>query len=93
MLNELSKLNLISIGTATTVKEAILIEELGMNAVVVQGSEAGGHRGNFLNAHEEGLIGLMSLIPQVVDHVKIPVIAAGGIMDGRGLMASLNCIH
>ncbi|KQL32669.1 nitronate monooxygenase family protein [Psychrobacillus sp. FJAT-21963] len=90
VLNELSKLNIISIGTATTVKEAILIEELGMNAVVVQGSEAGGHRGNFLNAHEEGLIGLMSLIPQVVDHVKIPVIAAGGIMDGRGLMASLS---
>ncbi|MEI4769335.1 nitronate monooxygenase [Psychrobacillus sp. FJAT-51614] len=90
VLDQLSKRNIISIGTATTVKEALIIERLGMNAIVVQGSEAGGHRGNFLSTHEEGLIGLMSLTPQVVDHVKIPVIAAGGIMDGRGLMASLS---
>ena len=61
-----------------------------MDAVVVQGSEAGGHRGNFISGHEESLIGLMSLIPQVADQVTIPVIAAGGIMDGRGLMAALN---
>lgn len=81
--------NITTIGTATTVTEAISIEQLGMDAVVVQGSEAGGHRGNFISSHEESLIGLMSLIPQVADAIKIPVIAAGGIMDGRGLMAAL----
>ncbi|WP_419959188.1 NAD(P)H-dependent flavin oxidoreductase [Psychrobacillus sp. BM2] len=81
---------IISIGTATTVEEAVSIEKLGMDVVVLQGSEAGGHRGNFLSGHEESLIGLMSLIPQVADNVCIPIVAAGGIMDGRGLMAALN---
>ena len=75
------------IGTATNVKEAQSIEQAGMDAVVVQGSEAGGHRGTFLD--NESYIGLMSLIPQVVDHTSIPVISAGGIMDGRGVRASL----
>ncbi|WP_277586662.1 NAD(P)H-dependent flavin oxidoreductase [Psychrobacillus antarcticus] len=81
--------NVTTIGTATTVEEAIYIEKLGMDAVVLQGSEAGGHRGNFISSHEEGLIGLMSLIPQVSDNVSVPIIAAGGIMDGRGLTAAL----
>lgn len=86
---ELKQSNIILIGTATTVREAIENEKAGMDIVVVQGSEAGGHRGNFINKPTESLIGLMSLIPQVVDNVSIPVIAAGGIMDGRGLNASL----
>ncbi|MDF2858052.1 MAG: nitronate monooxygenase, partial [Neobacillus sp.] len=81
--------NVILIGTATTVREAVEIEKNGMDMVVVQGSEAGGHRGNFINEFQDGLVGLMSLIPQVVDNVSIPVIAAGGIMDGRGLIASI----
>jgi nitronate monooxygenase len=81
--------HIILIGTATTVREAIEIQNNNMDLVVVQGSEAGGHRGTFLDGSQESLIGLMSLIPQVVDHVSIPVIAAGGIMDGRGLVASL----
>ncbi|MGP4039757.1 NAD(P)H-dependent flavin oxidoreductase [Gracilibacillus sp. D59] len=89
MIKELKEHNIILVGTATTVKEAIEIEKCGMDIVVVQGSEAGGHRGTFLAGEKESLIGLMSLIPQVVDQVKIPVIAAGGIMDGRGLMASI----
>jgi nitronate monooxygenase len=71
------------------VAEALAIENKGLEMVVVQGSEAGGHRGNFIHENQESLIGLMSLIPQVVDNVSIPVIAAGGLMDGRGLMASL----
>ncbi|MBS4197076.1 NAD(P)H-dependent flavin oxidoreductase [Lederbergia citri] len=89
IIDILKKHNITVIGTATTVKEAVEIEKAGMDIVVVQGSEAGGHRGTFIHDHQESLVGLMSLIPQVVDNVMIPVIAAGGIMDGRGLMASL----
>ncbi|MBS4205046.1 NAD(P)H-dependent flavin oxidoreductase [Lederbergia citrea] len=89
VVTELKEHDIILIGTATTVREAVENEKIGMNAVVVQGSEAGGHRGNFINDYKESLVGLMSLIPQVVDSVSIPVIAAGGIMDGRGLMAAI----
>ncbi|MFC4403780.1 NAD(P)H-dependent flavin oxidoreductase [Gracilibacillus xinjiangensis] len=89
IIEELKQHHIILIGTATTVKEAVENEKAGMDMVVVQGCEAGGHRGNFLSGDQESLIGLMALIPQVVDNVSIPVIAAGGIMDGRGLMAAL----
>jgi nitronate monooxygenase len=89
IISELKMNGIILIGTATTVEEAIEVQKSGMDMVVVQGSEAGGHRGNFLSQSQDSLIGLMSLIPQVVDEVSMPVIAAGGIMDGRGLMASL----
>lgn len=88
VIRELKQHSIILIGTATTVREAVEIEKSGMDIVVLQGSEAGGHRGNFINEDQESLVGLMSLIPQVVDHVSIPVISAGGIMDGRGFMAS-----
>lgn len=89
LIAECKKNNIILIGTATTVREAIENENAGMDIIVVQGSEAGGHRGSFIDGNQESLVGLMSLIPQVVDSVSIPVIAAGGIMDGRGLMASI----
>ncbi len=73
----------------TTVEEALEAEQAGVDAVVAQGSEAGGHRGTFeLNSPQGSLVGTMALVPQVVDRVNIPVIAAGGIMDGRGLVAS-----
>lgn len=77
------------IGTATIVDEAIALEIAGVDAIVAQGSEAGGHRGSFLTSTADALIGTMALVPQIVDHVSIPVIASGGIMDGRGLVASL----
>lgn len=89
VIASLKEAGIILIGTATTVREAIENEEAGMDIVVVQGSEAGGHRGSFTREEEGKLIGLMALIPQVADHVTIPVVAAGGIMDGRGLLASL----
>jgi nitronate monooxygenase len=89
VISELKKSDIILIGTATTVREAVENENAGIDMVVVQGSEAGGHRGNFIDDNKGSLVGSMSLIPQVVDHVGIPVIAAGGIMDGRGLVASI----
>lgn len=89
VIAELKQSNIILMGTATTVREAVENQKAGMNIVVAQGSEAGGHRGRFIDENQESLVGLMSLIPQVVDNVSIPVVAAGGIMDGRGLMASI----
>lgn len=79
------------IGTATTVREACLLEKNGVDMVVAQGYEAGGHRGTDLEKTHlaDALIGSMALIPQVVDAVNIPVIASGGIMDGRGIAAAL----
>jgi nitronate monooxygenase len=81
--------HIIVIGTATNVREAIALEELGYDMIVAQGSEAGGHRGTFFGSFESSLIGTMALVPAIVDQVKLPVIAAGGIMDGRGLAAAL----
>lgn len=76
---------------ATTVGEALSAEEAGADAIVAQGSEAGGHRGSFsFSRHPMGAqVGLMALLPQIADAVEVPVIAAGGIVDGRGLVASL----
>jgi len=75
--------------TATNVDEAIALERAGVDAVVTQGSEAGGHRGTFATDFSAGLVGNIALIPQVVDAVRIPVIASGGIMDGRGIVAAI----
>jgi nitronate monooxygenase len=76
--------------TATTVAEAKAAEAAGADVIVAQGMEAGGHRGAFeASKAEAGLIGLFSLLPAVVDTVKIPVVATGGIADGRGVAAAL----
>ena len=77
------------IGTATTVEEARALEAAGVDAVVAQGSEAGAHRGTFATDFEAAMIGTMALVPQVADAVPVPVIASGGIMDGRGIAAAL----
>lgn len=77
------------ISSATTVREAQWLEQQGCDAIIAQGAEAGGHRGMFLTEHVSGQIGTMALLPQVVDAVSVPVIAAGGIADGRGIVAAL----
>lgn len=77
------------VGTATTVTEGRALEQAGVDAIVAQGSEAGGHRGTFLGPFENALVGTMALVPQLVDAVSIPVLAAGGIMDGRGIAAAI----
>ncbi len=76
------------VGGATNVAEARAWARAGADAIVAQGSEAGGHRGTFLGGVEEGAIGTMALVPRLVDAVDVPVIAAGGIMDGRGIAAA-----
>ncbi|UUZ95611.1 nitronate monooxygenase [Paenibacillus sp. P25] len=85
------KAGLITTTMVTTVQEAVIAEEGGSDVIVAQGGEAGGHRSTFdVSSLPQGaLIGTMALVPQVVDRVKVPVIAAGGIMDGRGVVASL----
>jgi nitronate monooxygenase len=90
IIQQLKKQNIISIGTATTVREAIQLEQSGVDMIVAQGSEAGGHRGSAHDTNiDNALIGSMALIPQVADHVNVPVIASGGIMDSRGIAAAL----
>lgn len=77
------------IATATTVEEARQLAAAGVDAIIAQGSEAGGHRGTFVAPAGQAQIGTMALVPQIVDAVSVPVIAAGGIMDGRGIAAAL----
>ncbi|MCW6011088.1 nitronate monooxygenase, partial [Micromonospora sp. CPCC 205371] len=84
----LAGVDAIILGTATTVPEAVALEEAGVTAVVAQGFEAGGHRGTFDRPVDQSLIGTLALVPQVVDAVSVPVIASGGIMDGRGIAAA-----
>lgn len=76
------------VSSATTVAEAVWLEEHGCDAIIAQGAEAGGHRGNFLSDDMATQIGTFALVPQVVDAVTVPVIAAGGIADARGIAAA-----
>jgi len=77
------------LSSATTVAEARWLAEHGCHAIIAQGAEAGGHRGMFLTQDVAAQVGTMALVPQVVDAVRLPVIASGGVADARGLVASL----
>jgi nitronate monooxygenase len=78
-----------TMGTATTVDEARALKDAGVGGIMAQGAEAGAHRGTFLAPAEESLVGTLALVPQVIDATGLPVFAAGGIGDGRGVAAVL----
>lgn len=88
LLQRVKAAGAVVIGCATIVKEAVWLEQNGADAIIAQGADAGGHRGMFLTENIASQPGTMSLIPQVVDAVRVPVIAAGGIADGRGIAAA-----
>ena len=80
----------ILLGTATTPAEAEALQQAGVDAVVVQGAEAGGHRGTFLSSFEDGLVPLAELIPAAAERCSVPLVAAGGIVDGSGIARALD---
>jgi nitronate monooxygenase len=88
VLDECRMQGILTIGTATTPAEAMVLDQAGVNVIVASGFEAGGHRGSFLLPAEDSLTGTFSLTPQVVDAVSAPVVAAGGIADARGIAAA-----
>jgi nitronate monooxygenase len=86
-LRALRERSIFTVGTATSLDEAAALQDAGVDAICAQGVEAGGHRGAFI---EDGLMGTLALVATMVKHVRLPVIAAGGIMDGRGVRAALT---
>jgi nitronate monooxygenase len=89
LVTRIKKAGIVVLSTATSVKEALWLEARGCDAVIAQGFEAGGHRGMFLETNTATQTGTMALVPQIADAIHVPVIAAGGIADARGVTAAL----
>jgi nitronate monooxygenase len=89
ILEECRAKRIVTIGTATTPEESAALQDAGVDTIVASGFEAGGHRGSFLRAAEDSLTGTFSLVSQIADTVNLPVIAARGIADARGVLAAL----
>ena len=90
LLERVQAAGAVVIGCATTVAEAIFLEQCGVDAIIAQGFEAGGHSGSFIGSDPREALGLFALLPQVLAAVSVPVIAAGAISDGRGIAAALT---
>lgn len=90
ILRECRRTGIVTVGAATTPEEAMALEAAGVDLIVATGSDAGGHRPSFLRRAEDSLVGTMALVPRIVDAVRVPVIAAGGIADARGMRAAFQ---
>ena len=90
LLDEARERGIATLGTATTPDEAVALDEAGIDVIVASGAEAGGHRGAFLRAAEDSLVGTLPLVAVVAAEAGAPVVAAGGIADGRGVAAALT---
>jgi nitronate monooxygenase len=89
-VSRLKSRGILIVGTATTVHEARSLEQAGVDAIAAQGAEAGAHRGTFLGSFESSMIPTLDLVRATVDAVSLPVIATGGLMDGRDILAALD---
>lgn len=89
ILDECRGRNIVTMGVATTTEEAVALADAGVDTIAASGFEGGGHRGSFLRPAEHSLIGTFALVPQIVGAVDLPVVAAGGIADARGVVAAL----
>jgi len=89
-IKKLKDIGTILIGTATSLAEAIQLEKHGIDFIVAQGSEAGGHRGTFIRKEEDSLLTTSNLLQQLVNNITIPVLASGGIMDAQGIVAAMH---
>ena len=89
VLEQCRKRGIVTAGGATTIDEAIALEEAGVDVIIASGSEAGGHRPSFLASAEQSITGTFALVQLIKEKVKAPVVAAGGIANGRGIAAAL----
>ena len=90
IIRECQKRGIKTIGNATTVAEALALEAAGVDVITATGFEAGGHRVAFLEDPDENLMGTFALIPQVADAVEVPILAAGGVANGKGIAAAMT---